>query len=164
MAASPSTEREPAEAPATKLVALTRSAVNFHESRNTQWSAVVPRGTTAEQLQQSGLWSVVCDRFKSFDLIHIIEESRAYYAQALVVEAGRGYCSLILLNLWPLPALLVSNEGLPPGFDCFFAGPLDTNGGGGYCVKRLADGVLLVKGKPNRDAALAELLDHATLK
>ena len=164
MATTVSDKVEPAEAPAEKLVPLTRSAINFHEARNTQWSAVVKRGTTAEQLTQSGLWSVVCDRFKSFDLIHVIEESRAYYAQMLVVDAGRGFCSLILLGMWPLPALLVSNEGLPPGFDIFYAGPLDTEGGGGYCCKRLADGVLMVKGKPNRDAALAELLDSATLK
>jgi hypothetical protein len=48
--------------------------------------------------------------------------------------------------------------------EIFYSGPLDTNGGGGYCCKRLADGVLLVKGKPNRDAALEELLLHATLR
>jgi hypothetical protein len=79
------------------------------------------------------------------------------------VDAGRGFCTVILLNYHQLPALLVSEQGLPPGFDVYFDGPIN-NGEGGYCVKRVSDGVLLVRGKPNRDEALAELLDSATLR
>lgn len=152
---------ETAEAPAEKIKPLVRSAVTFQESRNNSFSAVVPRSTTKERLVQSGLWSVVADQFRAYDRINVIEESRAFYAELLVIDAGRGYCNLQLLNFWPLPALLVSTEGLPPGFDIFYAGP---DSDAQYCVKRVADGVLMVKGKPSRDAALAELLDSATLR
>lgn len=156
-------EVDTAELPEPKLTPLVRSALAFFESRNNSWSAVVPRGTTKERLTQSGLWSVVSDQLRAYDRIVVLEESRAYYAELLVLDAGRGYCNLILLNYYPLPALLVSEAGLPPGFDIFYAGPI-SDGDGGYCVKRFADGVLMVKGKPSRDAALAELLDSATLR
>lgn len=151
------------EAPAVKVTPLVRSAIGFFEFQHNTWSAVVPRGTTKERLLQSGLWSVVSDQFKAYDIIYALEESRAFYAQLLVLDAGRGYCSVQLLNLWPLPALLVSEAGLPPGFDVFYAGPLN-NGTGGYCIKRVTDGVMMVQGKSSKDAALAELLESATLR
>jgi hypothetical protein len=154
----PSTET--AEA---KITPLTRSAVSFHESRNNNWSAVVPPGTTKERLLQSGLWSVVSDTFHAYDRINVIWADRSGYAELLVIDCGRGFCNVILLNYHQLPALLVSEQGLPPGFDIYFDGPI-TNGEGGYCVKRLSDGCLLVRGKPNRDEALKELLDSATLR
>ncbi|OHC26294.1 MAG: hypothetical protein A2Y50_07265 [Pseudomonadales bacterium RIFCSPLOWO2_12_59_9] len=151
------------ELPALKIKPLVRSAVQFHESRNNNWSAVVERGTTKEMVVLSSLWSVASDQFHAFDRINVIWADRSAYAELLVLDAGRGYCNLILLSYHPLPALLVSEAGLPPGFDIFYAGPID-NDTGGYCVKRLADGILMVKGKSSRDEALAELLDSATLR
>lgn len=157
MSNAPSTET------AERIVPLTRSAVAFHESRNNTWSAVVPAGTTKERLLQSGLWSVVSDTFHAFDRINCIYADRSGYAELLVVDCGRGFCNVILLNYHSLPALLVSEQGLPPGFDIYYDGPI-TNGEGGYTAKRISDGVILVKGKPNRDEALKELLDSATLR
>lgn len=160
MANSPSTEHE---APAEKITPLTRSAVSLHESRNNTWSAVVPAGTTKERLLQSGLWSVVSDTFHAYDRINVIWADRSGYADLLVIDSGRGFCHVLLLSYHQLPALLVSEQGLPPGFDIYFDGPI-TDGEGGYCVKRLSDNVLLVKGKSSRELALAELLDSATLR
>ena len=151
------------ELPPFKIKPLVRSAVAFHESKNNTWSAVVDRGTTKEMVVLSAIWSVVSDQFHAYDRINAIWADRSAYAELLVLDCGRGYCNLILLNYHPLPALLVSEAGLPPGFDIFYAGPID-NDNGGYCVKRLTDGVLMVKGKPSRDAAIAELLDSATLR
>ncbi|MNJ65328.1 hypothetical protein D3C77_613370 [compost metagenome] len=127
------------------------------------WSAVIPRGITKEMVVLSTLWSVVSDQFHSYDRINAIWSDRSAYAELLVLDAGRGYCNLILLSYHPLPALLVSEAGLPPGFDCFYAGPLE-NDNGGYCVRRITDGVMMVKGKSSKDAALAELLESATLR
>lgn len=151
------------EPPFPKIKPLVRSAVAFHESRNMDWSAVVERGTTKEVVVLSSLWSVVSDQFHSFDRVNVIWADRSAYAELLVLDAGRGYCNMILLAYHPLPALLVSEAGLPPGFDIFYAGPIE-NDTGGYCVKRLCDGVLMVKGQSSREAALAELLGSATLR
>lgn len=161
MASSPSTETQ--EAPTVQLKPLTRAAVTFAENRRNHWSATVQAGTTKEQLLQSSLWSVVCDNFSFLDRISVIWADRSAYAELLVLDAGRGHCTVHLLSLHQLPALLISEAGLPPGFDCFYAGPI-SNADGGYCVKRTSDGVLMCKGHTSREAALAELLDHASLR
>lgn len=149
------------EAPAERIVPLNRGAVQFAESRNNRWSAVIPREVDKTRLLQSGLWSVVSDQFRSMDRIECLWADRSAYAELLVIDAGRGFCHVLLLNFWSLPALLVSTEGLPPGFDIRYEGP---DAEAMWCCYRLADNVLMVKGKPSRDAALAELLDSATLR
>ncbi|WP_141232996.1 hypothetical protein [Pseudomonas sp. Irchel 3A7] len=161
---TPSTETAPTpELPPFKIKPLMRSAVAFHESRNMDWSAVIERGITKEMVVLSGLWSVVSDQFHAFDRINCIWADRSAYAELLVLDAGRGYANVILLSFHPLPALLVSEAGLPPGFDIFYAGPVE-NGAGGYCIKRLCDGVLMSKGHHNRNDALSALLESATLR
>lgn len=161
---APSTEKvEVGELPPIKIKPLARSAMLFHETRNMDWSVVIPRGTTKEMSVLSALWSVVSDQFHAFDRINCIWEDRSAYAELLVLDAGRGYANVVLLSYHPLPALLVSEAGLPPGFEIFFAGPVE-NATGGYCVKRNCDGVLMVQGKTSKEAALTELLDHASLR
>lgn len=161
---TPSTETaSTTELPPLKVKPILKSAVVMTEFRYNHWSAIIPRGTTKEMLVLSGLWAVVSDQMHAFDKIDCIAEDRSYFAQLIVLDAGRGYASVQLLSFHPLPALLVSEAGLPPGFEVFFAGPIE-NGAGGYSIKRLCDGVLMVKGKSSRDAALAELLESATLR
>ncbi|MFW0758931.1 hypothetical protein ACN1C3_30175 [Pseudomonas sp. H11T01] len=142
---------------------IMRSAFTFAESRNNVFSAVVPRGTTQQRLVQSGLWSVVADQLRSFDRILCIAEDRSYYAELLILDAGKGHCSVQLLSYHTLPVLLVSEAGLPPGFSIDYSGPVH-NGSGGYQVLRHADGVIMSTGHSNREEALAALLDSATLK
>lgn len=160
MANSLSTETE---LPELKVKPLLKSAVQMTEYRNNNFTAVIERGTTKEMVTLSSLWSIVSDQFHSYDRVCAIWSDRSAYAELLVIDSGRGYCSMILLSYHPLPALLVSEAGLPPGFDIYFAGPVDSDNGG-YCVKRLVDGVIMVKGKHNRADALAELLESATLR
>lgn len=164
MPSAPSTEKvEQTELPPIKIKPLARSAMLFHETRNMDWSLVMPRGTTKDMLTLSALYSVVSDQWHAFDRVYCIGEARDFYAELLVLDAGRGYANVILLSYHQLPALLVSEAGLPPGFECFYAGPVE-NATGGYSVRRLCDGVLMVQGKPNKEAAIAELLDHASLR
>ncbi|MCX2816002.1 MULTISPECIES: hypothetical protein [unclassified Pseudomonas] len=163
MANAPSTDKaETTDAPL-KVKALPRSAITFNETRNNTWSAVIPRGTTKEMLVLSALWSVVCDQWHAFDRVNCILEDRSAYAELLVLDAGRGYANVILLSYHPLPALLVSEAGLPPGFEIFYAGPIE-NASRGYSVKRLCDGVIMTQGHSSRELALAALLDSATLR
>lgn len=147
--------------PAERIVPLNRGAVQFAESRNNRFSAVIPPTVDKTRLLQSGLWSVCSDQFRSMDRIDCIWSDRSAYAELLVIDAGRGFCHVLLLNHWSLPALLVSTEGLPPGFDIRYEGP---DAEAMWCCYRLADNVRMVCGKPSRDAALAELLDSATLR
>lgn len=151
------------EPAAPKIKALARSAMVLHEYRQNTWSVVLPRGTTREMLVLAAPWTVVSDQFHPYDRVYALEESRAFYAELLVLDAGRGYCTMVELSYHPLPVLLVSEAGLPPGFDIFYAGPVE-NDNGGYCVKRLTDNVIMTSGHPNRESARAALLDSATLR
>lgn len=147
---------------AAPVIPLKPGAVTFLEARNNAWSAVVPRGTTKERLLQSGFWSVAGDRFRAYDIIHVIDEGRAYFAQLLVVASGRGYVHLEVLNWLPLEAHLTLEAGsLPPGFEIEWRGPdLDAR----YCALRVADSVTIVKGKATREECLAALLEHGSLQ
>lgn len=139
--------------------ALSRTSTKLAESVNNRWRTVAPRGTTREDLIQSDLWSVVSADFLPYDHVTVVAEDRSFLAEMLCLEAGRGYASMVELSFVPLPTLLVSNEGLPPGFDIFHAGPEKL-----YCVKRLNDNVIMGEGFPNKQAALEFLTDHATLR
>lgn len=144
------------------VIPLKPGAVTFLEARNNAWSAVVPRGTTKERLLQSGLWSVAGERFRAYDVVHVIDEGRSYFAQLLVVASGRGYCHMAVLNWVPLEAhLTLEAGGLPPGFLIEWRGP---DHEAKYCALRVADSVTIVKGKDTREECLAELLDHGSLR
>lgn len=144
------------------LIPLKPQAVTFLEARQNMWSAVVPRGTTRERLLQSGLWSIAGERCRAYDLIHVIDEGRSFFAILLVVASGRGYMHLEVLNWLPLEANLTLEAGsLPPGFSIEWRGPdFDAQ----YCALRLADSVTIVKGKATRDECLQELLNHGSLQ
>lgn len=159
MANAPATE---IEVNTTPIKPLAPGAVTFLEARNNTWSAVVDAGTTKERLLNSGLWSVAGERFRAFDIVHVIEASRAYFAILLVVASGRGYCHMAILNWLPLEAILTADGGqLPPGFQIEYRGPdFDAR----YCALRVADSVTIVKGAASREECLAELLNHASLR
>ncbi|MBU3055846.1 hypothetical protein [Pseudomonas indica] len=143
---------------------LKRSAVSLDESRCATWFAVVPRGTPRNSLTQPGLWAVVSDRMHAFDAIRAVCEDRSFYADLLVLDAGRGYANTHLLAFHPLPALVATEASLPVGFECAYHGPVQTNGSGGWCVKRIADGVLMIQAKATEREAMDALLDHASLR
>lgn len=158
MPRTPSTD---VEQDTTPVKALLPGAVTFFDSRQNTWSAIVLAGTTKEQLLQSGIWSVAGERFRAFDLVRVLEASRAYYAELLVVASGRGYCSMHLLSFHPLEALLTLEAGqLPPGFSIEYRGPDQDQQ---YCALRVADSVTIVRGKATREECLQELLNHASL-
>lgn len=142
-----------------KLRALSRVEVKLRESVNNTWRAVIPRGTPQERLLDSDFWVVVAGDFMPWDRIHCVAEDRTFYAELLVVDAGRGYARLEPLGIHTLPPIVTSQEGLPPGHEIVHAGPDKM-----YCVRRVADGVLLGEGFSSKDDALRYLLDHASLR
>lgn len=149
---------EPA-APKKKFSPLKPSEVKLRESTNNDWRAIVPRGTARDDLLVSDLWSIVSANFLPLDLIRVVAEDRSYYAELLVIEAGRGYANIIELSFTNLPAIILSKDGIPPNHEIKHLGPDRL-----YVVQRLADGVILGEGFSSREAALAHLLSHASLR
>jgi len=155
MANSPSTDT------ATKqpTAALSRSNFRLRESANNCFRAIAARGVTRERLLDSDYWATVAEMLVPYDKLYVVAEDRSYFAELLVLEAGRGYASVVELAYHPLPALLVTGDGLPPNHRIEHQGPDSL-----YAVIRTSDGVVLGKGFPSKQDALAFLLDHATLK
>lgn len=139
--------------------ALQKSALKLSESVNNRWRVVIARGTPRERLLDSDFWSVVSGDFLPFDTIACVDEGRTYYAELLVLEAGRGYAHLEELLYKALPPLIVANKDVPPNHEIVHLGPEEL-----YAVRRISDGVLLGKGFASRNEALQFLLEHATLR
>lgn len=148
-----------AEAPKRKLIAVKPSECKLNESANNTWRAIAARGVTREELRVSDYWSIVSANFLPFDLIRVVAEDRSYYAELLVIEAGRGYANVVELSYHDLPAIILSREGIPPNHEIEHLGPERL-----YVVKRIADGVILGEGFSSREAALQHLLSHASLR
>lgn len=158
----PAVEREenPQRPP---LAALVYNAVQLLESRNNTWSVVVPHGTSRADLHVPSLWATAGERFRQFDVLHIVEASRAYWCRALVTAAGRGYARIHILEFQPLEKVLTADgDGqLPAGFAIDYHGPETEHR---YCATRVADGVIIVSGCASHAECLERLLMHATLR
>lgn len=142
----------------TPRAALPRNNTKLFESVNNRWRSVAPRDTPRERLVESDFWSTTAEQFLPYDRITVIGEARDYIAELLVLECGRGYASLVELSYTPLPALLVSRDGLPPNHSILYAGPDKL-----FIIKRESDSVILGEGFTTREEALAHLLDHRSL-
>ena len=154
MANAPATDTKPRPTPA-----LSRSNFRLRESANNSFRAICARGVTRERLLDSDYWATCAEMMVPFDTVYCCAEDRSYFAELLVLEAGRGYASMVELAYHPLPALLVTGDGLPPNHEIIHLGPDEL-----YAVKRCSDAVILGKGFSSKQDALAFLLDHATLK
>lgn len=136
-----------------------KGAFKLRECANNSFRAVAARGVDRDRLLQSDYWACVSDLLHAYDEIHVVAEDRSFYATYLVLEAGRGYVALVELSWHPLPALLVSAEGLPPNHSILYGGAEDL-----FIVKRESDGVILGKNFSDKQTALSFLLDHASLR
>lgn len=150
---------ETPETPKRSTASLPQNNLKLRESTNNHWRAIIPRGVEPERLLDSDFWSAASRDFLPYDIVYCVGESRNFFCELLVLESGAGYCSMIELNRVALPALLVSQKGLPPGHEIFYSGPADL-----YCVKRNSDNIVMGTGFTSREAALEYLLDHATLR
>lgn len=143
----------------TKNAALSRADIKLHESTNNIWRAIVPRGTQRERLLDSDLWATIAHDFLPYDKVIVVEAGRAFYAELLILEAGRGYCHLEELSFHALPPLIVANTGMVPNHEICHLGPDDL-----YGVRRLSDGVMLGKGFRSSEEAMVFLTEHASLR
>ncbi|SMF53392.1 hypothetical protein [Pseudogulbenkiania subflava] len=158
MANAPATTENDHSLPAS-TPALRRDACKLAEYCNSTWRVVAPRNTPRKRLTQPDWLSVVADQFQAYDVIRVVCEDRSFFAELLVLEAGKGYCQVIELAFHQLPVLLVSGDALPANHTIEHAGPEKL-----YIVRRLSDGIVLGEGFASRDEAVEFLISHATLR
>ncbi len=145
--------------PARPLKPLPRPAFKLRESVNNRWRVVVPSGTPRNQLTVSDLYRLVAGDLVPYDKVILVADNSSWYAEMLVIDSGTGHASLVELVFKELPRTIVADGDLPANHEVFHGGP-----DSGWCVRRVGDNVMLGTNFPSRQAAVAHLLDHASLK
>lgn len=140
--------------------ALLRSNCKLREHANNEWRIIVDAGTPPERVCDSEYHATVAGDYLPFDKLFLIWADSSRYMELLVLACGKGYARLEVLLDKALPAIVVSQQGLPPNHEIVHLGPdVDQM----YAVRRMSDGVFLGKGFTSREAALDHLLAHASL-
>lgn len=142
-----------------KRQAIPKSNLKMRESTNIDWRLIVDKGIRRENLCESDLYALISDQLHPYDRLSVVAADKSFFADLLVLETGRGWCQIMELGYWSLPALLVIGDGLPPGFDIEYKGPDSL-----YVCTRICDGVVIGSGFPDRQSCLAHLLDHASTR
>ena len=151
--------KQPDPKPASRLKPLTPNQCKLLESVNNRWRAVVPKGTTREQLRTPDLWRVVSTSLTRFDKIAIVDEASTFFAEMLVYDCGMGYAMLVELSFTDLPRVVVTDDDVPVNHVIEHLGPESM-----WTIRRISDSAVMGKGFSSREEALAYLLDHATLR
>lgn len=154
------------EAPAaSKAKPILASAWKPAEARRNVWSVIVDANMTQAELLQSATWSVMSTQLQFLDRLEVCWADRSGFAELIVIAAGLGHATVHLLSYTKLPSILTCDpDSLPNGFDVVMAGPVGTDGTGGYTVIRLCDQVVMTQGHGSKASAINALLSHASLR
>ncbi|MEZ1837558.1 hypothetical protein QVM62_06815 [Pseudomonas putida] len=143
---------------AKKIKPLAPEALSFEDYRFVRHCAVVPRDTDPQALTESGFWSSNAHRLHALDRITIVYDDRSAIATVLVLEASQSFVSAVLLDYKKLPGIISDGSEALTNFEIFYS-QMD-----GYCVRRLSDSVLLIKGATSKENAVEQLKAHAAFK
>lgn len=123
----------------------------LHESRfapagfkRASFDAIVPEGTDVSALLASEFWAHNARKLSPFAEITAVEETGAWYARLLVLDSGKNWASVRLLEKVTLDPV----EAAPSAdFRVEFKGPIHK-----HRVVRVSDGAEMVKGLSKADA------------
>lgn len=127
---------------------------NFQQSsafRN-QWHAHPEFGTPIEALLTPGYWAHVSAMLRRGDIISALAEDNSYYAELLVLEAGKLFAKVVLKSKLEITSAQMSNIAIPDGYEIKFRGPVLK-----WCVLRGTD---CLKDRVDKSTAEAWLADH----
>lgn len=81
---------------------ITSNRLQRAEHYFSAYAVVIPAGISLEDALEPGYWAHVAPRLRQHDLIRILPEEGGYFAEAVVLSAGRGFAKLFLLRNVPL--------------------------------------------------------------
>lgn len=131
---------------------LTPKRIHDAEHARRQWTAVVPEGTTIEDIKEPSYWAHVSNRVKQMDRIEIFCEDAAWWAEVLVVESLRAAAKVAVLNHLVLSKEEISVIEADPEYEVAYKGPVKK-----HCIIRLSDKVIVKEGIALKDDAIREL-------
>ena len=115
-------------------------------------------GTTRETLLDPGYWSHVSERLTPYSKITVRCDDGTFYAELLVLDCGRGWAKLQVLNWWALSTIDVaqsqSSAGKREDYDILWKGNNKK-----HVVIRLSDQQVLYEGGQRKEVAELWLAD-----
>lgn len=125
------------------------------EYKYNEWAADPEQGTTLEDMLDPSYWAHSARNLKSRDKIIVWEESGAFYAELLVIDAGANWAKVEQLEYKELHDRADSRAVHIDNHEVKWNGPHDK-----WVVIRDSDRAKLVSKQPTRKAAMTWLEDH----
>jgi hypothetical protein len=105
------------------MTQLTPARFNASQSVRNQWQVSPEYGTPPEALLDSGYWAHVSAKLRRGDIIVALAEDNSYYAELLVLEAGKLFAKVAPLRCVEISVKQMLNVEVPDGYEIKFRGP-----------------------------------------
>lgn len=117
----------------------------------TAYAVVLPHGISLDEALKPDFWAH-CQKLRQHDLIRVIPEDATYFAELLVLAAGRGFAKVKLLREVKLTDEEVKGSDVPDGITVIWRGPHSK-----WCIERAkGDKARLREGLVEKADALRE--------
>lgn len=88
-----------------------------------QWAVTPEFGTPPEALLDPAYWAHVSSKLSRGDTITALAEDDSYFAEYMVLSAGRLFAKVVMLRRVEITAAQIFNNDVPEGFEIKFRGP-----------------------------------------
>lgn len=139
----------------TNVTQLATKRMQLAEHMRNIWYVTPEAGTPIDALLDPKYWAHVSAKFKPRDRIEADAEDGCYFAELMVIDAGRLFAKVKLLRKHEFNADEVSSVDIGTDFDVKWAGRHAK-----WRVVRKADGNALKEGFEDKQAAVVWAIDH----
>lgn len=136
---------------------LTEARLNSSEFARQDWVVDADEGTTKEELLDVAYWAHVAMKFKPFDHLDVREESGSWVAQLLVVDCGRNWAKVHLMQYHDL-SRTAAIETPSERYKIEWKGTHHK-----HSVIRVSDGHVIQNGFGTKDEAMVWLKGHESI-
>lgn len=112
------------------------------------WDLKANPGDTAEAPLSRDWWKQIGQRVSRHDVVHVFADDESWELELRVEASGPGFAEVTAVKLIKRQGVSQAQEILGDGTHV-----LTFVGGNGFCVKRIADGCLVVQGEHSASAA-----------
>jgi hypothetical protein len=114
---------------------LTPSRLQTAAHYFTNYAVVLPDGVSFDDALDPGFWAHLGDKLRQHDTIRVIPEDGTYFAELLVIAAGRGFAKVKTLRHVGLTDDEISETEVPEGIVVKWRGPHAK-----WCIERVIGG------------------------
>jgi hypothetical protein len=138
------------------MLFLTPTRLQRAEHYFSNYAAVLPDGVSLDDALKPEFWAHAAGKLRQHDTIRLIPENGAFFAEVLVLSAGRGFVKVKLLH-----HIVIDQEGQSDGTDLVevkWRGPHSK-----WSILRRSDGSVLKEGLVDKSDALREAADYTKI-